>query len=250
VSVCSVAAFASFLAIAGCGRSAPEANQSVESNTLYSSPPFSTKEPDRYQATRLVTFSEIAPDNSVNELHTARVLIMRDADQRREEYEAGKLGNLVILENARGRYMLLPQLKLYADANEANTSSAADRLNVETELTSPDLLLHESNSAVQYQKFGEEVVAGRKATKYKVESSASRNTETFIWIDERLGMPIAMQSTSPGANGSTRAWMELQDIRTEVDPRIFALPADYRKVPMKDLLGMIRSENAQTEDSQ
>src|SRR4026207_2334736 len=81
-------------------------------------PPFATKEPNRYQATRTITSTETPTDSgSVNETHTTTVNISRDGVQRREEHETSDSGSLVYLENTSGRFILRPNLKLYADAD-------------------------------------------------------------------------------------------------------------------------------------
>ena len=207
-------------------------------------PPFPTKEPKTYEATRIIS-SSLSSANAAAQLHTNQILVARDGEQRREEYEAGALGSIVFLENQSGRFILLPQAKLYADANEPSDSAQAAQLQVETELTAPDLLLNESSAILQYQKLGTEVIAGRTATKYKVVNSNSTATnETFIWVDETLGMPIATQYSGNNGEISTSIFMQLQNIRTEVDPKIFALPVGYRKVAAAEILTMIRAGRA------
>jgi outer membrane lipoprotein-sorting protein len=242
VTVCAVV-LASLL-IFGCTSSQPT-NSSSNNPTFSTSPPFSTKEPDRYGATRVVTVTESATDKT----QTNSVFIVRDGNQRREEYEAGALGRLVFLENGAGRYIMLPQANLYADANEPSSRAQVGELQVDAELASPDLLLHESNFAIQYQKLGTEVIAGRTATKYKVVNSNATGSESFIWVDETLGMPIATLSTSASGNSTTRVSMELQDIRTEVDSGRFELPADYRKVGAAQILAMIRGAVSEVDAS-
>ena len=227
-----------------------EATNNTRSETQLNSPygpPFPTKEPTTYEATRIITYSLTSVNAGVLEQpHVDRILLARDGDQRREEYEAGALGSLVFLENVSGRFIILPQPKLYADANESNASEQSE-LQVEAQLMSPDFLLHESNTTTQYQKLGPETVAGRVATKYRVMTSASGSAashEGLIWIDETLGMPIATQYTSTSENDSIRVSMELQNIRTAVDPRVFALPVGYRKVTAAEILTMIRAGRA------
>ncbi|MFZ0061959.1 MAG: hypothetical protein WAL47_07965 [Pyrinomonadaceae bacterium] len=211
-------------------------------------PPFPTREPETYQAMRIVTFSQSGPNNieSQTQVRSGKVFLARDGVQRREEFEVGESRSIVFLENVNGRFIILPQPKLYADANESNASEQGE-LQVEAELMSPDFLLHESKTTTQYQKLGPETVAGRLATKYRVMTSGSGSAashEGLIWIDETLGMPIATQYTSTSENDSIRVSMELQNIRTEVDARIFALPVGYRKVAAAEILAIIRSGRA------
>ena len=53
-------------------------------------------------------------------------------------------------------------------------------------------------------------------------------------------MPIKSVSTSKSSDRTTTVSMELQDIRTEVDVKVFSLPPDYRKVAAPVIFGMIR----------
>ncbi|HEU4479291.1 MAG TPA: hypothetical protein VFR80_12300 [Pyrinomonadaceae bacterium] len=208
-------------------------------------PPFPTKEPKTYQARRIVTFNQTSTnaDHSSAPQLTSRVVIARDGDRRREEHEAGALGTIVYLETAAGRFVMLPKSRLYAAQDDGTTNNGLTQLKVEPESMSPDFLLNESTVSTEYQKLGAEVRSGRATTKYRVitrSGNASIVSETLIWIDEILGMPVASELATSNSNGSTRISMELHDIRTEVESAAFALPADYRKVPMSQILSMIR----------
>ncbi|MDQ3472494.1 MAG: hypothetical protein M3447_02030 [Acidobacteriota bacterium] len=223
--------------------SSPSADTKQSSTSV---PPFSTREPESYQATRVITFTEAAPENIdvAAPQRVTRILLARFGEQRREEYEAGPSGTIVYLENAGGRFVLLPQAKLYADANNADTVSALAIARNEAETTSPDLLLNSPRAATHYQKLVAEVIDGRVATRYRVTTNSAGNNENFIWVDEQLGMPVASRYTSTNANRSTRVSIDLKDISTEVDPLMFVLPADYRKVAASELLDLIRAQKA------
>lgn len=208
-------------------------------------PPFPTREPEAYQAKRITTYTEAAPDNLdvAAPQRVVTVILARFGEQRREEYEAGPIGTIVYLENTSGRFVLLPQAKVYADANETDDEGTA-QLNTLSETISPDLLLNAQLPAIQYQKLGDDVIAGRVTIKYRVITDSTSKNENFIWVDEQLEMPVAARYTSAQANMSTRVTMDLRDIRTEVDPRIFELPADYRKVAAAQLFDLIRARKA------
>jgi len=226
--------------LAACGGPLTQAPP-VNTDIVSAIPPFVTKEPQRYQARRTTTFTQTGGSTSVNEARTTIVLIMRDGEQRREDHEGSSIGSIVFLEISSGRFLLLPQAKLLADLGE-ETRDQKETEPAEDEV-SPDLILHESALASRYQKLGAETVAGRATTKYRVttaEPSTPVTSETFIWIDEALGMPIKSVSTSKSSDRTTTVSMELQDIRTEVDVKVFSLPADYRKVAAPVIFGMIR----------
>lgn len=167
---------------------------------------------------------------------------MRDGINRREEYEADRVGTLVFLETAAGRFVILPQARLYASTSEMNNDEATEP-SLAPETMSPDFLLNESTVSSEYQKLGEEVRAGRMTTKYRVinrSGDASITSETLIWIDETLGMPIASESLTTNANGTNRVSMELREISTEVESGVFAAPADYRKVELTQIFSLVR----------
>jgi hypothetical protein len=208
-------------------------------------PPFATKEPDRYQATRTITYTETTTESgSVNETHTTTVNISRDGVQRREEHETSDSGSIVYLENTSGRFVLLPKLKLYANADSEATGNGVNEHTVILEEASPDFLLHESPATSLYLRLGPENVGGRTTTKYRVSSSdATPGSESFVWIDESLGMPIKSESTHRSSTMTTKTSMELKDIRLEVDPVLFLLPRDYREVAISELLATIRRPN-------
>lgn len=243
-------ALAGGLLFAGC-RNAPNlSNDSVNSDVVTSTPPFATKEPDRYQANRTITFTEAVTATPVNETRTTSVLIMRDGEERREEHEGGSVGAIVYLELASGHFVLLPREKLYADLSWEASDDGMTSPQFELAEVSPDLLLNESVPSSRYEKLGAETVAGRPTTKYRVTSKAGAfetvKSETLIWIDEALGMPIKSESTYADSNRTTKLLMELKDIRTEVNPESFSLPGDYRKVAANMILEKIRHAANQT----
>lgn len=225
------------LTIAGC-RPAADINSSSQPATV-SSPPFSTEEPQRYQATRTTTFSESQSNANPFNQRTTNVLIARDGGLRREAYETVSQGQIVLLENNEGSFVLLPQAKLYADANQTEAVVAMKQPN--NPVVTPDLLLHETATTSQFQKLGAETINGRAATKYRVTTSAAggASVESFIWVDEALGLPIRSESVHSAGEHTSRVVMELRDIRTDVDPQLFLVPADYRKVMAHEILELI-----------
>jgi len=201
--------------------------ENSSSDTVVSStPPFKTREPDRYRATRTIT-TATADGKTV----ATRSSIARDGEFRRNESEVASK-KVVYLETPAGRFVLLPDEKIYADLNgEANAGSS------EEDEVSPERLLHTDAGTTSYQKLGTETIAGRNANKYRivVNSSTTANvsvSETLMWIDDNLQMPI--RSDTKSADG-TRITMELSDIVIEADKRLFQIPEDYKKVAFSEL---------------
>lgn len=230
-----------------CHRS-PDVNSNGESASevvTSSTPPFATKEPERYQAIRTTTFSESSPNpgSTPSETRTGSVVIARDGDRRREEYEAGT-GPIVSLEIPAGRFVLLPASRVYAELS-AGMSEGLNEPPDQFANVSPDSLLNETPAAANYQRLTTETLAGRTTTKYRITTTRDKDetvvtVETLVWIDEALGMPIKSEFLYNEADRSTRVTMELKDIRLDVDERLFALPADFRRVEAPVIFELIR----------
>lgn len=201
-------------------------------------PPFSTKEPDRYQATRVITEIEIADDGHRSPASSEKFLVARDGQNRREEFDGGHGAVIVYLENAAGQFLLVPEKKIYTSLNAAPDENNDDSLEGALTNFSPERLLHETSATARYEKLGSESLAGRKVTKYRVTASEDGSAEstTLIWVDDELGMPLKSKTTSSSAIVTS----ELTDIRKEVDPQLFELPKDLKQVDFASL----RAESA------
>ena len=213
------------LVVASCRaqNDAPAPSTKSSTDTVVSStPPFQTKEPERYRATRTITSVTADGKASVTQSSTAR-----DGDLRRTDSE-----RLVVLNLPQGVFVLLPDEKVYADSGGETVPGIAEDVEI-----SPEKLLHDETASTSYQKLGTELIAGRNTNKYRVvvNNSSAANvspSETLIWIDETLGMPIRSETKSPDG---TRITMELSEIALDVDPALFQVPADYRKLTLDDL---------------
>jgi outer membrane lipoprotein-sorting protein len=214
------------LACASCrtaNESAPN-EAPATGTTVSTTPPFQTKEPDRYRATRTITIS--TPNGETIVTKTA---IAKDGPLRREEPQDAS-PRVVYLEVIEGRFVLLPDARVYAAATP-------DDAEPDTEDNSPDRLLHLEPINTTYQSLGTETIAGRSAQKYRivVNSSASENVtpnETLMWIDETLNMPIRSETKS--ADGA-RTTMELSDIMFNPDNALFQIPTGYEKIAFGEL---------------
>ena len=222
----------SIFLVASCRiQNEPVATESVSSGTVVSStPPFQTKEPERYRATRTITITSAAGETLVT-----RSLIARDGDLRRNESEIASK-KVAYLDVPQGRFVLLPDDEVYADLTQEESDLSTTENDEGLEL-SPERLLHGDAGNTSYQNLGAETIEGRNSNKFRivVNSSSAPNVsqnETLIWIDEALHMPIRSETKS--ADG-TRIRMELSDITLNVERHIFEIPTGYEKVTFSEL---------------
>ena len=136
-----------------------------------------------------------------------------------------------------GRFVVLPREKVYAAV------AVEDPIPRDDDENFPDLLLHTDPMIATYQTLGDENVGDRNAKKYRivVNNPADKNvsqSETFMWIDETLTMPV--KSETKTADG-TRITMELSDIVLEPAKQLFQIPANFEKIPFRDLRKQLKS---------
>ena len=203
--------------------STPNDNSTTEPH-VSSTPPFQTKEPDRYRAIRNVTV--VAANGQTV---TTKNLIARDGELRRAESQVASK-TIAYVERPEGRFVLLPGEKIYAEvASDSSLPASEDDDALER---SPEGLLHAETGNTSYQTLGKEAIGGRNANKYRVIVNAPSAgnvsvSETLIWIDDVLRMPIKSETKS---SDGTRVSMELTDISVEVGKVLFQIPKDYQKV--------------------
>jgi outer membrane lipoprotein-sorting protein len=231
---CSAAAL---LFAATCASNQKVATETNANDTVVSSiPPFQTEEPERYRATRTITTT-----NAAGETVVTKNLIARDGELRRDESETNGQ-RVVYLTLPEGTFVLLPDEKLFASAN--NTQAGNNEQDSET---SPDLLLHAESLTTGYQKLGSEAMGGKSLQKYRVvvNNSAGENVsvgETFLWFDEQLRMPVRTESRSP--NGA-RTTSELSNVVLDVDKAVFQIPKDYEKVEFAEIGKRLKNDQNQ-----
>lgn len=229
---------------------APAGSSPDAAEDTSATPPFATKEPERYQALMVVT-SDLGEQASalsgIANLTNMEMLVARDGERRRTDYEMTGRMKMSYLQLPAGQYVMLESKKVYAEIkqNEAG-GAAADPSKMVAPDFSPDKLINEARAGARYEKLGTEDVNGRTATKYRAtmtgQTGAAKNikTETLLWIDESLGMPIKTVTTSTGdAAHGAKFMMEMRDIKQDVDASLFELPSDYRKVETKELYAMM-----------
>jgi outer membrane lipoprotein-sorting protein len=154
---------------------------------------------------------------------------------------------IVSLTTPSGNFVLVPS---------ANVVTGSDTLGVQVPSLmpdsdmSPDRFLNEKPVDTRYETLGSEVLNNRATKKYRVITTSQTigttpASETLIWIDDALGMPVRWEARSAvnGIQGETI--MELSEISLEVELGVFAVPADYRKVSMDEVLNLIQGRKQQ-----
>lgn len=219
---------------------AANANAATASDRAAAAPPFATKEPTVYQAK--IVFSAKHSNGAANYL-VQNYFIARDGDNRRLDFELGD-NRVSHLQLADGKqFVLFPAQKVYAELKTPDEKLLTNQ----PQEFSLEHLLHTKPPDATFQRIGAEEVLGRQTVKYQLDFGAVRNaadvrTETTVWADENLGLPIktevvAIENEQPEGARST---MKLQEIKTEAEPNLFDVPKDFRQVTFQEARQIMR----------
>ena len=147
---------------------------------------------------------------------------------------------MVYLDLPVGNFVLVPDEKIYAEMVGPGTVVRGQD-GQDGQDGFEEVYVHTAPIQSTYQNLGAETVNGTTTTKYKVTVNSETNgsvseSETLIWIDEALGMPVKSETHS--ATGTRR--MELSKVSLSVDKTLFVIPKDYQKVEMQVLQRRIK----------
>ena len=221
------------LAITSCRTASDPASNTPITDTVVSTvPPFKTKEPERYSATRTVTSFDAQGGKFIETW-----IIARDGLLRHEEPTSAQT-RVVYLDSPGGRFILWPEGKVYAVVEGDSSSTLPGDEAEEGAEDSPDRLLHAEPGSGSFQPLGVDTVAGRSAAKFRVLVNVPgaenvKPAETLIWIDSVLNMPIRSEMRSP--DGVLLIINELSDITLQPDKQLFEIPTGYEKIPFSAL---------------
>jgi hypothetical protein len=222
-------------AIASCrtaGDPTPAATPSP-ATVVSITPPFQTKEPERYSATRIVT--TVGPNG---EKTVESWLIGKDGLIHRRE-DGSEATRTVYLDSPEGRFILWPEQKVYA----VEAGDYGDPSDFKEDENSPDRLLHTDPVSSAFQLLGTETVDGRGAAKYRVDvnegaGAGVSGSDVLIWVDNVLNMPIKTEIRSP--DGSVVV-TELANVTLQPDKQLFQIPPEFEKIPYSALQKQLKA---------
>ncbi len=181
-----------------------------------SSIPFPIKDLEKFSADVVVT-------NTVGGETKERVyFVAKDGKRRFETYgKDSKVEFSLLRDSADDNFRLNPANKEFERLERKSVSHATDSLT--KSLTSR--WLNEKRHA-EFVDLG----VDNGLRKYQVKVEDSRNTEILVFVDEKLKYPVKQQYFS--VNGDKRELVysiELRNISTTPDPKLFELPKQYKE---------------------
>lgn len=187
--------------------------------------PFQTREPENFQADFVVTTGAVE-----NKTFTAR----RGGDYR---FDYNLSGNLKIsnIKTADGKsFLIIDSKKIYAE----NSGAAAEQISNDSADFPTNQWLNAKADA-EFTNLGAE----NGLTKYRVNLDASRRSETIVFVDENIKLPVRQEFYSTGDGERSLFYtVEMRNFKLRADADLFEIPADYKRVSLENLRAVVKKE--------
>ncbi len=185
--------------------------------------PFSTREPDIYQAEIVVTTGD-----SEEKMFTAR-----NGNYRRYDFNFSSDSLISVISDADGdRQFINHQKKIYAEDNFSEKSIGAPPSSENwNDFLTADLLNWKKN--VSFEKISSE----NNLTKYSIVSNETNAAagETIISIDEELGFPVKSEFYAVESGAKILKFsVEMKNIKLQIEDKTFQIPENFRKVSLEE----------------
>ncbi|HEX7957320.1 MAG TPA: hypothetical protein VF508_10285, partial [Pyrinomonadaceae bacterium] len=198
------------------------------------------KEPDKYTATMFVTLATTGQQQAQGK---AEIKVARNGADRRYSVSLPVIGELVFLDKADKRYVIMHGRKQYAELTQEMTGVNVEQMRSMT----PGQLVAFVSRQQGVTLVGEETFNGRPAVKYRAAGRTQTQTtagqvqgESFIYVDKETGLPLRIegfgQSTGnvQGVSGGNLV-VETRDLKTDVNPADFELPQGYKQLSPEEV---------------
>jgi hypothetical protein len=198
------------------------------------------REPEKYTATMVATLATSGQQQAKGE---ATIKVARNGADRRYSVNVPILGELIFLDKADKRYVIMTGRKEYAELTPELTGVNVDQLRSMT----PGQLVALVTKQQGVQQVGEETFNGRQAVKYRAAGGTQTQTaagqvkgETYIYVDKETGLPLRIEGfgqSSGNVQGVTggNVIIETHDLKTDVNPADFEIPQGYKQLSPEEV---------------
>ncbi|MDT5263007.1 MAG: hypothetical protein QOC61_2011 [Acidobacteriota bacterium] len=220
--------------------SATSANMTTSTVTTNTGQTIEAREPDKYSATMVATLSTSGQQQARGQ---GEIKVARNGADRRYSVSLPVVGELIFLDKADKRYVIIPGRKQYAELTQEMTGMNMDQVRSMT----PGQLVAFVSRQQGVERVGEETLNTRQAIKYRVTGRAQTQTtagqvqgESYIYVDKDTGLPLRIegfgQSTGSveGVSGGNLV-VETHDLKTDVNPADFEIPQGYKQLTPEEV---------------
>lgn len=216
------------------------------SNSISSVTVSEANEPSEYQATVAIRLEGIGTQPN-RALPTLSAKVARNGTDRRMEFMMPAGGRVVYLDKAGTNYLILPDMKQYAELNKESLGFDVRRMMM------PEEIVKQVRAVPGVQRVGEEQYQGRDVIKYRYGAVTNTNTnagqvatESYLYVDKVTGLPLHSETVSQSTSGQNvqgftgvRVITDITDITTSATPDMFAEPTGLQKVESEQLRAQV-----------
>jgi hypothetical protein len=224
--------------------STSNANMTISTVTTNTGQTIEAREPEKYTATMVATLSTSGQQQAKGQ---AEIKVARNGADRRYSVTLPVIGELIFLDKADKRYVIITGRKQYAELTQEMTGVNMDQVRSMT----PGQLVAFVSRQQGVERVGEETLNNRQAIKYRVAGRAQTQTtagqvqgESFIYVDKDTGLPLRIegfgQSTGnvQGVSGGNVV-IETRDLKTEANPADFEVPQGYKQLSPEEVRAQV-----------
>jgi nitrous oxide reductase accessory protein NosL len=220
------------------------ANMTTSTVTTNTGQTIEAREPEKYSATMVATLATQGQQQAKGQ---AEIKVARNGADRRYAVTLPVVGELVFLDKADKRYVIMHGRKQYAELTQEMTGVNMDQMRSMT----PGQLVAFVTSQKGVERVGEETFNGRPAYKYRVAGRTQTQTtagqvqgESFIYIDKDTGLPLRIEGfgqSSGNVQGVTggNVVVETRELKTDVNPADFEIPQGYKQLSPEEVRAQV-----------
>jgi len=190
-----------------------------------------TREPEQYRGT-LVFTAELSgkPQTLVLPIEIAR-----NGENHRYAFELPAGGQVILLDRADKRYLVMPVRKQYAELTP-------DTIGFDVRSLTLGQMVTQLQKQRNVERVGEEQLDGRTVVKYRHSAITKTGTQagdvvtqSFVYVDKETGLPLRAEGigqatgTVQGAN-SGRIIAEMRDLQLSAPAPLFEVPTKMTKL--------------------
>lgn len=205
-----------------------------------------TREPEIYQADVTLKLETMGAQQGAN-LPPIAAQVARNGADRRMAFTLPNKEKVVYLNAAGKTYLISPDRKQFAELNQESLGFEI------RSLMTPTQIVNQVKNLKGVERIGEEIVNGRTAVKYRLNTKTDTKTqagnvqtESVILVDKETGLPLRSETNSESASGAAvkgvsglRLVTEMSNIQTDVAPDMFNLPTDYKQVAPEEVRSQV-----------
>jgi len=229
--------------VANTNSNASASNANVVATPVASAATIETSEPEQYKAT--LVFSATAEGKQ--QALQLPIEVARSGDNRRYAFNnIPVIGQVVFLDRADKRYLIIPARKQYAEITPS-------LIGFDIRSLTPGQMVVVLQQQKGVERVGEEQRDGRAVVKYRYAATARTGSqagdvaaESFIYVDKETGLPLHADLTGQSTGnvqGVNRARLvaDMRDIQTTVDPALFDLPEGLTKLTEEQIKQQVQT---------